>query len=210
MFFLFALLVLYRHCGAVLHVLLRGEGECALAPVPWGCREKGLAVGKDGYLFRAGYAVKGKQLISHHALKACDKMSSLGVELEVALGRVAVYPVVVCLETAWTVEHVAELPVGIVQFVIDREHTAEDGIITPVEHISGVGAYLVVARQIRRVKVYLAVAGTVIGYLVFLGLHNISLGRDKLHIEHTAVVGGTVIAVAGDIGLEPHCLAKII
>ena len=82
------------------------------------------------------------QFVCHSALEARDKVSAFGVEREGALGELGVDPVILCPEAAGPVEHVAELPVGIVELVIDGEYTAEDGFVAPVEHITGVGTYL--------------------------------------------------------------------
>ena len=54
-------------------------------------------------------------------------------------------PTAFIYKTSGSLKHIEDLPVSIFHHVIDRKDTAEDGIITPVEHISSVGAYLIIA-----------------------------------------------------------------
>ena len=137
---------------------------------------------ENSNLLLAKESVLAAQLKGNLALYAIDKMSALGEKVERCIGQFRAYPLAALVVASAAVEHVLEVPIVGIYLVEHREHACEHGILAPIEHVSGVGAHLVVARQQKRVQFKLAMACTVIVELVLLCLHNISFGSNKLHI----------------------------
>ena len=190
--------------GAVFHTRLRRYLKATLAIVcGFGGEQRGL-VGINGYLLVDECTIVSTQLICHLAFEPCNKMSALGVELQLHIGQFRTYPLAVAHKTALAVEHILEIPVVTVHFVENGEHAAENGILTPVEHISCVCTHLVVARQQQRVQLKIAPAATVLVNLVFFCLHHIAFGGNQLHIQHLAWCGYAVVCTIAYICLEPH------
>ena len=137
-------------------------------------------------------------------------MSALGEKVQCSIGQLRAYPLSALVVSSTTVEHVLEIPIVGIYLVKYREYTCKYSILAPVEHVTGIGTYLIISRQQQRVQFELTVACTVIIELVFLCLHHITLGSNKLHIQHLAQCTWPVVGAERGICLEPHSLAQVV
>ena len=109
-------------------------------------REQRLSVGQYRYLFFPLLAAVTGKLVCHPALNPVYEVSAFGIETQLRLFLFG--HVLVGKESIAAVEHVAESPVAFVYLVEDREHTAEEDFLSPIEHITCIGTYLIISRKV--------------------------------------------------------------
>ena len=133
--------------GAIFYIFFRQQLETSHAQQGGGGAQNGLSVGEDGYCVCSVHSVVAFKLVGNGCFHSLDKMSALGVEFKVGLGKFVGHPLAAVHETALAVEHILKIVVVAIHFVVHGEDSAEYSLVAPIEHVTCVGAHLIVARQ---------------------------------------------------------------